>query len=93
MPASYIQKRLHWMGDSFKMYLPDTSAIQGKHVDALQASSAEVMKLISTPPEEVVLLANSMSVVTVKDENYVKDFNVKKSCIVCSNNLSIEYPQ
>jgi hypothetical protein len=63
------------MGDSFKMYLRDTSAIQGKHVDALQASSAEVMKLISTPPKEVVLLANSMSVVTVEDENYLDEMD------------------
>ena len=74
-PASYIQKRLRWMGDSFKMYLRDTSAIQGKHVDALQASSAEVMKLISTPPEDVVRLVNTMSAVTVEDENYLDEMD------------------
>ena len=75
MPASYIQKRLRWMGDSFKMYLRDTSAIQGKHVDALQASSAEVMKLISTPPEDVVRLVNTMSLDTVEDENYLDEMD------------------
>jgi hypothetical protein len=63
------------MGDSFKMYLRDTCAIQGKHVDALQASSAEVMKLISTPPEDVVLLANSMSAITVADEYYLDEMD------------------
>jgi hypothetical protein len=53
------------------MYLRDTHAIQSKHVDALHASSAEVMKLISTPPEEVVRLASTMSAITVADDNYL----------------------
>jgi hypothetical protein len=75
MSASFIQKRLRWMGDSFKMYLRDTLAIQNKHVDALQASSAEVMKLISTPPEEVVRLASTMSLTTVADDNYLDEMD------------------
>jgi hypothetical protein len=75
MPASYIQKRLRWMGDSFKMYLRDTSAIQGKHVDALQASSAEVMKLLTTQPDDVVRLANSMSTFAVEDENFLDEMD------------------
>ena len=74
-PASYIQKRLRWMGDSFKMYLRDTSAIQGKHVDALQASSAEVMKLLTTPHDDVVRLANSMSTFAVEDGNFLDDMD------------------
>jgi hypothetical protein len=30
----YIKKRLHWLGDSFRMYLRDTAIIQHQHVDA-----------------------------------------------------------
>ena len=75
MPASYIQKRLRWMGDSFKIHLRDTSAIQGKHVDALQASSAEVMKLITTPPADVVRLVATMSEITVEYENHLDEMD------------------
>jgi hypothetical protein len=35
----YIKKRLRWLGDSFRMYLCDTSVIQHQHVDALQMAS------------------------------------------------------
>jgi hypothetical protein len=35
MFPSFIQKRLQWSGDSFKMYLHDTKAIQDKHLAAL----------------------------------------------------------
>jgi hypothetical protein len=73
--ASFIQKRLRWMGDSFKMYLRDTNAIQSKHVDALQASSAEVMKLITTPPADVVRLVATMSEITVEDENHLDEMD------------------
>jgi hypothetical protein len=33
----YIKKRLHWLGNSFRMYLRDTAIIQHHHVDALLA--------------------------------------------------------
>ncbi len=39
----YIKKRLHWLGDSFRMYLRDTAIIQHQHVDALLAASQEVV--------------------------------------------------
>ncbi len=35
MSPSFIQKRLRWLGDSFKMYLCDTKAIQDKHLATL----------------------------------------------------------
>jgi hypothetical protein len=63
------------MGDSFKMYLRDTNAIQSKHVDALQASSAEVMKLITTPAADVVRLVATMSEITVEDENHLDEMD------------------
>jgi hypothetical protein len=47
----YIKRRLHWMGDSFRMYLCDTRIIhQDQHREALRASSEEVMDLISALP-------------------------------------------
>ena len=53
----YIKKRLRWLGDSFRMYLRDTSVIQHQHVDALQAASQEVLELISALPEDVIALS------------------------------------
>ena len=54
-PPDYIKKRLHWLGDSFRMYLQDTLAIQLQHVDALREASREVMDLINTLPTDVSL--------------------------------------
>jgi hypothetical protein len=72
MSPSFIQKRLRWLGDSFKMYLCDTKATQDKHLAALQSASAIVMALIRTPPDEVVCLAATMSDLNVPS-NVVKD--------------------
>jgi hypothetical protein len=38
-PPDYIKKRLCWCGDSFRMYLRDTLAIQLQHVDAFREAS------------------------------------------------------
>ncbi len=35
MSPSFIQKCLRWLGDSFKIYLRDSKAIQDKHLAAL----------------------------------------------------------
>jgi hypothetical protein len=35
MTPDFIKSRLCWMGDSYRLYLQDTSVIQQKHVDAL----------------------------------------------------------
>ncbi len=61
MSPSFIQKCLCWLGDSFKMYLRDTKAIQDKHLAALQSASSNVMALISTPPDDIVHLTATMS--------------------------------
>jgi hypothetical protein len=61
MSPSSIQKCLCWLGDSFKMYLYDTKAIQDKHLAALHLASANVMTLIHTPPNNVVCLTATMS--------------------------------
>jgi hypothetical protein len=61
MSPSFIQKRLRWLGDSFKMYLRDMKAIQDKHLAALQSASSDVMTLIRTPLDDVVRLTATMS--------------------------------
>jgi hypothetical protein len=61
MSPSFIQKRLCWLVDSFKMCLRDTKAIQDKHLAALQSASSDVMALIVTPPDDIVHLIATMS--------------------------------
>jgi hypothetical protein len=56
----YIKKRLHWLGDSFRMYLRDTAIIQHQHVDALLAVLQEVMDLISALPTDLIALSTMM---------------------------------
>jgi hypothetical protein len=58
---SFIQKPLRWLGDSFKMYLCDTSAIQDKHLTNLRLASSDVMAPICTPLDDVVHLTATMS--------------------------------
>ncbi len=60
-PPDYIKKRLRWLGDSFRMYLQDTLAIQLQHVDALREASREIMDLISALPADVIALSISMT--------------------------------
>jgi hypothetical protein len=60
-PPDYIKKRLRWLGDSFRMYLQDTLAIQLQHVDALLKALREVMDLISALPVDVIALSTSMT--------------------------------
>ena len=70
MNPAFIQKRLRWMGDSFKMYLRDTPTIQNKHVSALDSASAAVLSLLSTPPEEVAHLTATMSEVDISTSEH-----------------------
>jgi hypothetical protein len=60
-PPNYIKKRLHWLGDYFRMYLQDTLAIQHQHAVALRKASREVMDLISALPMDVITLSYSMT--------------------------------
>ncbi len=53
----YIKKRLHWMGDSFRMYLRDTRVIQDQHREALRALSEEVMDLVSALLDDILCLS------------------------------------
>jgi hypothetical protein len=51
---------LHWLGDSFRVYLRDTAIIQHQHVDALLAALQEVMDLIAALPEDIIALSTMM---------------------------------
>ncbi len=46
MSPAFMTSCLHWMGNSYKLYLRDTSILQYKHVDALSKESDEVMRLL-----------------------------------------------
>ena len=46
MTPDFMTSRLRWMGESYKLYLRDTSVIQQKHIDALKKESDEVMRLL-----------------------------------------------
>ncbi len=72
MSPSFIQKRLRWLGDSFKMYLRDTKAIQDKHLAALQSASSNIIALIGTPPDDIVHLTATMSDLNVPND-IIKD--------------------
>ncbi len=48
MSPAFMTSRLHKMGDSYKLYLRDTSILHHKHIDTLQKESDELMKLLGT---------------------------------------------
>jgi hypothetical protein len=48
MRPAFMTSCLHWMGDSYKLYLHDTSILQHKHINALKKESDELMKLLGT---------------------------------------------
>ncbi len=72
MSPSFIQKRLRWLGDLFKMYLHDMKAIQDKHLATLQSASSDVMALIRTPPDNIVRSTATMSDLNIPS-NIVED--------------------
>jgi hypothetical protein len=48
MTPDFMTSCLCWMGESYKLYLQDTSILQKKHVDALKKESDEVMRLLGS---------------------------------------------
>ena len=53
----FIKKRLRWLGDSYRIYLRDTCAIQDQHREALASASLELMNIIRANPEDVIDLS------------------------------------
>jgi hypothetical protein len=46
MTPDFMKSRLRWMGESYSLYLWDTSTLQHKHVDALKKESDEITRLL-----------------------------------------------
>jgi hypothetical protein len=46
MSPSFIKARLRWLGDSYRLYLRDTSAIQQNHIKALNPASDEIINIV-----------------------------------------------
>ena len=46
MTPDFMKSRLRWMGESYRLYLRDTSTLQHKHVDALKKESDEITRLL-----------------------------------------------
>ena len=57
MPPDFIKWHLHWMGDSYRLYLQDTAILQQKHITALDRASTKFMTLFgencTTLPDDV----------------------------------------
>ena len=57
MPPDFIKWHLHWMGDSYRLYLQDTAILQQKHITALDRASTKFMTLFgeirTTLPNDV----------------------------------------
>jgi hypothetical protein len=47
MAPDFMKSHLRWMGESYCLYLHNTSILQQQHVDALSKESKEVLKLLS----------------------------------------------
>jgi hypothetical protein len=62
MSSAFMTSHLRWMGESYKLYLRDTSVLQQKHVEALKNESDEVMRLLGCNQD---ILSN---IVPVDDE-------------------------
>ena len=48
MSPAFMTSQLRWMGDSYKLYLRDTSILQHKHIDALKKESNKIVKLLGS---------------------------------------------
>jgi hypothetical protein len=48
MTPDFMKSCLHWMGESYRLYLCNTSILQRKHVDALSKESDKVMQLLGS---------------------------------------------
>jgi len=46
MSPSFMKARLRWLGESYRLYLRDTSVIQQNHIRVLNPASDEITKLI-----------------------------------------------
>ena len=79
MSPDFCKKRLRWEGDSYRLYLRDTAAVQEKHAKALRKSSDLVTKILSTNRSVlpgIVLLDDNVVLYTeghINSSNYFTD--------------------
>jgi hypothetical protein len=74
MSPEFIMARLRWAGNSFRMYLRDTEAIQNKHLDVLREASQAIIDLIEFNEEASLLqLDTGLSIVSL-DEDMDDDY-------------------
>ena len=69
MPPEFIKARLRWMGNSFRMYLRDTSVIQEKHRDILQSACDEVTDLVTIGLDQHTTFPEDMTMVVEVSED------------------------
>jgi len=79
MSPEFIMSRLRWMGNSFRMYLRDTEAIQNKHLDVLREASQAIIDLIEFNEESSMSqIDTGLSVVSLDedmDDDYEDDMD------------------
>jgi hypothetical protein len=46
MTPDFMKPRLRWMGESYRLYLWDTSILQRKHINALNKESDKITRLL-----------------------------------------------
>ena len=51
--ADTIKQRLHWMSESYQVYLRDTTKTSEQHLAALDEATAAVLALLEASPEDV----------------------------------------
>lgn len=69
MSPEFIMARLRWAGNSFRMYLRDTEAIQNKHLDVLKEASQAIIDLIEHNEDmSLSQLDAGMSIVSLDDD-------------------------
>jgi hypothetical protein len=51
MTPDFMKSRIRWMGESYRLYLWDTSILQRKHIDALNKESKEITWLLGNNPD------------------------------------------
>jgi hypothetical protein len=71
MTPEFIMASLHWMGNSFRMYLSDTGIIQDKHCNVLRAASQEIVNLIAG---SLANIPNMTGLSTVNVDNTMGDY-------------------
>lgn len=66
--SDFLKSRLRWLGDSYRMYLRDTDAINQQHLEALEANTEATMALIGNN------LCDSLVPNVVSDDEEMGDY-------------------